>query len=126
MEGLYFGCPLCGRKKHKQGDNTFTFFPSSSSLFPEFYHSHLIHQLSTAPSVAVIDVEHHDCNVLVVVVVLLRLVHELCLHLDDAVKGLVGDQGLVPDVQLQEGCRPAPGTISTSLCLYIAQLYTDG
>ena len=23
---LYFGCPLCGRKKHKQGDNTFTFF----------------------------------------------------------------------------------------------------
>ena len=86
----------------------------------------LIHQLSTAPSVAVIDVEHHDCNVLVVVVVLLRLVHELCLHLDDAVKGLVGDQGLVPDVQLQEGCRPAPGTMSTSLCLYIAQLYTDG
>ena len=55
---------------------------------------------STAPSVAVIDVEHHDGNVLIVVVVLLRLVHELRLHLDDAVKGLVGDQRLVPDIQL--------------------------
>ena len=55
---------------------------------------------SAAPSVAVVDVEHHDCNVFVIVVVLLRLVHDLCLHLDDAVKGLVGDQCLVPDIQL--------------------------
>ena len=58
------------------------------------------------PSVAVVDVKHHDSDVLVVIVVLLRLVHELRLHLDYAVEGLVGDQRLVPDVKLQEGCRP--------------------
>ena len=66
-----------------------------------FPHHHL-----HSPSVAVIDVEHHDGNVLIVVVVLLRLVHELRLHLDYAVEGLVGDQRLVPDVKLQEGRRP--------------------
>ena len=100
--------PFVGRKKHKQrnGDNTFSF-----SSFPSTF--------SRAPSVAVVDVEHHDCNVLVVVVVLLRLVHELCLHLDDAVKGLVGDQSLVSDVQLEEGCWPASGFRSSSLCVQI-------
>ena len=51
-------------------------------------------------------VEHHDSDVLVVIVVFLRLVHELRLHLDYAVEGLVGDQRLVPDVKLQEGRRP--------------------
>ena len=58
------------------------------------------------PSVAVVDVKHHDSDVLVVIVVLLWLVHELRLHLDYAVEGLVGDQRLVPDVKLQEGRRP--------------------
>ena len=55
---------------------------------------------------SVFDVEHHEGDVLVVVVELLGLVAELGLHLDDAVEGLVGDQRLVPDVKLQEGRRP--------------------
>ena len=45
------------------------------------------------------DVEHHDGDVLVLVVGLLALVEELCLNLDQAVEGLVGDQGPVPDTQ---------------------------
>ena len=45
------------------------------------------------------DVEHHDGDVLVLVVGLLALVEELCLHLDQAVEGLVGDQGPVPGTQ---------------------------
>ena len=54
---------------------------------------------------SVFDVEHHEGDVLVVVVELLGLVAELGLHLDDAVEGLVGDHGLEPDIQLQEGSR---------------------
>ena len=45
------------------------------------------------------DVEHHDGDVLVLVVGLLALVEELCLNLDQAVEGLVGDQGPVPGTQ---------------------------
>ena len=45
------------------------------------------------------NVEHHDCNVLVLVVSLLALVEELCLHLDETVEGLVGDKGPVPASQ---------------------------
>ena len=52
---------------------------------------------------SVFDVEHHEGDVLVVVVELLGLVAELGLHLDDAVEGLVGDHGLEADVQLEEG-----------------------
>ena len=52
-----------------------------------------------------IDVKHHDCYVRVLIVEFSALVHEFCLDLDDAVEGLVGDEGLVPDVQLQQGCR---------------------
>ena len=56
------------------------------------------------PDVAVRDVEHHDSDVLILVVILLALVPELRLHLDQAIEGLVGDEGLVPRVQLhQEG-----------------------
>ena len=52
-----------------------------------------------------VNVKHHDCNVRVLIVELSTLVHELCLHLDDAVEGLVGDKGLVADVKLQQGSR---------------------
>ena len=52
-----------------------------------------------------IDVKHHDRYVRVLIVEFSALVHELSLDLDDAVKGLVGDEGLVPDVQLQQRCR---------------------
>ena len=92
-------CPLFGRKKHKQDENIspFLLFPFLIIIVFNIYYTP---PFSTAPSVAIIDVEHHDGNVLIVVVVLLRLVHELRLHLDDAVKGLVGDQCLVPDIQL--------------------------
>ena len=45
------------------------------------------------------DVEHHDGDVLVLVVGLLALVEELRLHLDQAVERLVGDQGPVPGTQ---------------------------
>ena len=50
-----------------------------------------------------VNVKHHDCNVWVFIVKLSTLVHELCLHLDDAVEGLVGDKGLVADIKLQQG-----------------------
>lgn len=52
------------------------------------------------PQLAVFHIEHHESNVLVIVVKLLGLVAELRLDLDDAVKGLVGDHSLEPDVQL--------------------------
>ena len=52
-----------------------------------------------------IDVKHHDRYVRVLIVEFSALVHEFCLDLDDAVEGLVGDEGLVPDVQLEHGCR---------------------
>ena len=51
---------------------------------------------------SVFDVEHHEGDVLVVVIELLGLVAELGLHLDDAVEGLVGDHRLEPDVELEE------------------------
>ena len=54
---------------------------------------------------AVFHIEHHESYVLVIIVELFGLVAELCLHLDDAVEGLVGDHSLEPDVQLQEGSR---------------------
>jgi hypothetical protein len=71
----------------------------------------------TPPLISVADVEHHNGDVLVLVVELARLVHELGLDLDETVEGLVGDEGLVPDVQLQQRCRPRsrwtiPWTIS--------------
>ena len=52
-----------------------------------------------------IDIKHHDRYVRVFIVVFSALVHELSLHLDDAVKGLVGDECLVSGVKLQQGCR---------------------
>ena len=55
-----------------------------------------------------IDVKHHDRYVRVLIVEFSALVHELCLDLYDAVEGLVGDEGLVPDVHLQHGCRMCP------------------
>ena len=47
-----------------------------------------------------IDVEHHHCYVRILVIVFSTLVHELRLDLDDTVEGLVGDESLVPNVQL--------------------------
>ena len=54
------------------------------------------------------DIEHHHGYVLILVVVLLALVLELRLDLDEAVEGLVGHEGLVSGVQLDEegGVRP--------------------
>ena len=52
-----------------------------------------------------VDVKHHNCNIFILIVVITTLVHELCLDLDDAVEGLVGDECLVPGVQLQQSCR---------------------
>ena len=52
-----------------------------------------------------IDVEHHHCYVRILVIVFSTLVHELRLDLDDTVEGLVGDESLVPNVQLEHGCR---------------------
>ena len=52
-----------------------------------------------------IDVKHHDRYVRVLIVEFSALVHELCLHLDDAVEGLVVDESLVTDVQLPHGCQ---------------------
>ena len=54
---------------------------------------------------AIFDIEHHQRNVLVVIVKFLGFVAELSLNLDDAVEGLVGDHRLEPDVQLQKGGR---------------------
>ena len=51
---------------------------------------------------AIFDVEHHQCNVLIIVVELLGLVAELGPDFDDAVEGLVGDHRLEPDVELEE------------------------
>ena len=42
------------------------------------------------------NIEHHDSDVFILVVRLLALVEELCLHLDETVEGLVGDKGPVP------------------------------
>ena len=52
---------------------------------------------------AIFDIEHHQRDVLIVVVKFLGFVAELRLNLDDAVEGLVGDHRLEPDVQLQKG-----------------------
>ena len=49
---------------------------------------------------AIFDVEHHQCNVLIIVVELLGLVAELGPDFDDTVEGLVGDHRLEPDIQL--------------------------
>ena len=51
----------------------------------------------------IFDIEHHEGDVLIVVVEFLWFVAELSPDLDDAVEGLVGDHRLEPDVQLQEG-----------------------
>ena len=60
--------------------------------------------LLLVPDIAVGDIEHHHRDVLVLVVILLALVPELRLDFDQTVEGLVGDEGLVPGVQLhQEG-----------------------
>ena len=53
-------------------------------------------------------IKHHESNVLIIIVELFGLVAELCPHLDDAVKGLIGDHGLEPDVELKEGGGLAP------------------
>ena len=42
------------------------------------------------------NIKHHDSDVFILVVRLLALVEELCLHLDETVEGLVGDKGPVP------------------------------
>ena len=52
---------------------------------------------------SILDIKHHQSDVLVIIVKLLRLVAELGSHFDDAVEGLVGDHGLEPDVELEEG-----------------------
>ena len=46
-------------------------------------------------------VKHHNCYVRVLIVIFSALVHELCLDLDHAIEGLVGDKSLVPNVQLE-------------------------
>ena len=69
------------------------------------------------PDVAVRDVEHHHGDILILVVVLLALVLELRLDLDEAVEGLVGHEGLVSGVQLDEESRVRPvddGLVLTS------------
>ena len=53
----------------------------------------------------IFDIEHHEGDVLIVVVEFLWFVAELSPDLDDAVEGLVGDHSLEPDIQLQEGSR---------------------
>ena len=50
-----------------------------------------------------IDVEHHDCYVRVLIVKFSTLVHKLSLHFDDAIERLIGDKGLVPNVKLEHG-----------------------
>ena len=55
------------------------------------------------PFVSVMNVEHHNSEVFIVIVELPALVPELCLHLDNTVEGVGGDEGLVPAVQLQQG-----------------------
>ena len=62
-----------------------------------------------------IYVEHHKCYILILIVVITALVSELSLDLDDAVKGLVGDQLLVPDVQLEQ--RSRVGLVDHSIVL---------
>ena len=52
---------------------------------------------------AIFDIEHHQGDVLIVVVKFLGFVAELRLNFDDAVESLVGDHRLEPDVQLQKG-----------------------
>ena len=54
------------------------------------------------------DVEHHHRDVLILVVILLALVPELRLDFDQTVEGLVGDEGLVPGVQLHQQGGVAP------------------
>ena len=49
-----------------------------------------------------VDVKHHDCNIRIFIVEFTAFVEELSLHFDDAVERLVGDQGLVPYVKLQQ------------------------
>ena len=52
---------------------------------------------------SIFDIEHHEGDVLIVVVEFLGFVAEFSLDLDDAVEGLVGDHRLEPDVQFEEG-----------------------
>ena len=52
---------------------------------------------------SIFDIKHHQSNVLVIIVKLFGLVTELSSHFDDAVKWLVGDHGLEPDVELEKG-----------------------
>ena len=54
------------------------------------------------PQMSIFDIEHHEGDVLIVVVEFLGFVAEFSLDLDDAVEGLVGDHRLEPDVQLQK------------------------
>ena len=51
----------------------------------------------------IFDIEHHEGDVLIVVVEFLWFVAEFSPDLDDAVEGLVGDHRLEPDVELQKG-----------------------
>lgn len=97
-----------------------------------------------------IDIKHHHCNVLVLVIEFSRFVVELSLDLnqedaisderliltdlDQAVEGLVGDQSLVADVKLEERrgvspvynslvrTRPARWTLTTAKMIPQADL----
>ena len=64
--------------------------------YPESFHTIL-------PQMSIFDIKHHESNILIIIVKLLGLVAELCPHFDDAVKGLVGNHCLKPDIQLKEG-----------------------
>ena len=52
---------------------------------------------------SVFYVKHHEGYVFIVIVKLFGLVAELGPHFDDTVECLVGDHGLEPDVELEEG-----------------------
>ena len=52
---------------------------------------------------SVFYVKHHEGYIFIVIVKLFRLVAELGPHFDDTVECLVGDHGLEPDVELEEG-----------------------
>ena len=60
------------------------------------------------PDVSMIDIKHHHRDVFILIVGLRALVEELCLYLDQAVEGLVGDESSVASVQLHQQSRVSP------------------